>query len=205
MLVKDTEALKRDARQKKREQQASIIQEWARRQLTAAQALLTEDNITNPESRMGHPLTHQEFEARLKKLCPRLVFRDHPRLDMRCVYLLEDGGKLKFLSAYSRGIIPEYSIMSTRKVKIPTLFVYKHHIDKDEAEAVRHGEKPPWEIEVERPWEEIVRGWRTVLILLVLKGVLSIHQVESEFGTGTKDSWAIRLGKRKGRLHWEET
>lgn len=115
-------------------------------------------------------------------------------------------------------LIPEYSILEEcvdqvidpkvamggfrlNRYDLPRHEIIPHEFDKDgnltrEGDVIFDPTDPqPGMVEFRRPWRERVRGYRTVLVLLVAMEVCSITDVERVFGPGTSREWAAKTGK----------
>jgi len=145
-------------------------------------------SIANPERQAGQRLTSTEFMRRLRLLNPLLVMDPHPNRhyplhkDKSIISLLLPDGKKEFLLACEGDYMPEWSVMSTTSVKAPV-----------------HKPQGPW-APVRIPYREVKRGWRTVLIRLLQKGLVTLDAVEKEFGSGNRASWAALTGKSRQTL-----
>ena len=137
--------------------------------------------VTNPFHQHGRALKADVFMSKLRKLNPNLVLEPHPNrhlplhADKACLYLLVGDQKV-FLMACEGTIMPEWSVMETREVK-------------DMFGGVR-----------KVPGREISRGWRTILIRLLQKGLVTLEAVEREFGAGDRQSWKVLTAKGPGTL-----
>lgn len=170
-----------------------------------AKKVLVEDGDVDPtdaEAQMGRPYFHTEFESKLIPYLPQNVFfMDHPTKDnIRAVMRVVDG-KLETICAYDKGVMPERSIWKTRTSWIPNrqqTHFNRKDLPKHEITAAGvewEGERPGWKKIVEL-WGEQKRGWRTPLVRLVQKGILSVAQVENLFGSADTIQWANATGKR---------
>ncbi len=138
-------------------------------------------NVTNLERQSGHALSANAFMEKLRKLNPDLVLEPHPNrhlplhADKACLYLVLGGQKV-FLMACEGTVMPEWSVMEVQEVR--DLWGRKHQV----------------------PGREIKRGWRTILIRLLQKGLLTLEAVEREFGSGDRASWKVLTAKGPGTL-----
>ncbi len=174
-------------------------------------AVYLNDATDNPsiwERQLGHPYTSVDFEARLRKLNPNLIFEHHPyKPDKKCLYHVNRLGK-HFICAYENGYAPEHSVMRTRTEEVWT--GQTHIIKKD----LPKGEFVPgkgfiWDSrvtpgfkEVEVPWGEAIRGWRTVLIKLVGNLIVTVSEVERVFGADDTAEWKKHTGKGVTSIPW---
>ncbi len=172
------------------------------REETANAVLLVDNDLSpaNAARQLGRTFTHEEFDRRLQAMDRRLHTEAHPtNKTKRCLYVLDRRGKT-FICAYESGIMPEHSIFS---VKTKEVWDGKtHHINKKDLPKcditpegiVWHGPTPGME-HVDVPWNEIRRGWRTVLVRLVEERLATPTQVESAFGSDNRPEWRKHLGK----------
>jgi hypothetical protein len=55
----------------------------------------------------------------------------------------------------------------------------------------------PYMQKVARVGRELVRGWRTVLALLVRQGLIRVVDVERLVGAADRQTWAVKIGRRR--------
>jgi len=142
--------------------------------------------VTDPERQKGHGLTGTEFMRRLRKVNSNIVMEPHPNrelplhADKACLYLLMPDGTKAFLMAVENSFMPEWSLMEMKTVRVGRVESF-------------------WR-EQKIPGRELKRGWRTVLLRLLHMKLVTITDVEREFGLSTRESWNVLAGKRTGRL-----
>lgn len=143
----------------------------------------------------------------------RLLLRQ-PNGDLEYIMVYESG---RDENGHAK-LIPEYSIIDEvedqvldpkvhtggfrlNRYDLPRHEVIPHEFDS-QGNLTREGDvifdptdPQPGMINFKRPWREKVRGYRTVLVLLVTMGVCTITDVERIFGPGTSREWAAKLGK----------
>lgn len=203
-------------RDKAEEQLAGMIS-WAKTEEANNIYVSNEENIAyvTAEMQLGTPMMYTEFERLLKRLpCgPHLVFKEHSLRPFRAVYYMTPMGKLDYISAYGRTVLPEFSTMSLKSETVRNFNV--RHIDRKDMPAMRFNPalgriggyeqvnpndlRPGWE-NVNKFWGEnaddpMSRGYRTVLTRLVPK-YATPAEIESIFGASNKRSWAVGMGKQ---------
>ena len=198
---------------------------------------IQENDIANLEKQSGQRLSIVDFESRVQKLCPSILFRTNPLTDdqarllnlqpgattRRMLQVMPDG-KMKDLAGFqNQAMLPEFTVVLVRQKRVPVdTGSYKHiraadgswvkipYVDgKDipkytETKAEdgsrkfvfdkSEGPGPGFEM-----WNEpagTLVGWRSLLARLVGYHLLTPDQVEREFGTSSRASWAVRMGKR---------
>lgn len=170
---------------------------------------------------IGKPLTHQEFEAKLKKLNPSVQFM-FVTGSLFCPHkkLVLNGRELDG-TIYPIGTISERSIWRIEEEETPDdlydpNFKVPHVSEFGAAEwCPIEGYEALWEPEgrgigrwkktdetlrpgwTKRPkrWGEKRRGWRTILIRGVLMHLWTPWQVETEFSVAQTPEWRRYLGK----------
>jgi len=143
-------------------------------------------SVANAERQAGNSLTTTKFAAKLRRVNPDLVLEPHPNrktqpwnADKSCIYLSLPGKK-EFLIVCEADWMPEWSVMDTKELRRPEA-------------------KTAWK-SVRVPYHEVKRGWRTVLVRLIQKGIISLDAAEREFGAGERETWKILTGKGQGVL-----
>jgi hypothetical protein len=106
------------------------------------------------EARIGRIMHHSEFVTRLKKIGVRCALRDHPQHD-----------KLTLLIQRNNDVLKPYEVGCWIKNGFAPEFSVMGFDD--------HGV----------PLAERYRGWRTAILQLILKQVLSEEQAHKEFGS----------------------
>jgi hypothetical protein len=76
--------------------------------------------LKNAETRIGKPMTHAELIQRVGKLTHNRVWAEDSRNDEKVCgfYTVHDGGK-KFLCAFDKGPLPEFSFIFTDAADLP--------------------------------------------------------------------------------------
>jgi hypothetical protein len=216
MLVRDEQALDRLAQEAMVEKYMDDLKAYYARTHSQAVWIDTPDDPTNADRAARGCLT-EEFEKRLLKLNKNLQFKTLPlKPDKRVCYVWRLG-KAIALCVYENPWIPEFSLRA-RETEIefnPTPFfnpdnrnasgqqavmhinrkdMPKSEWDPEKGETIFHG-LLPGEEEVELPWREVKRGWRTVLLYLLAAGELFLGDVEREFGSADTRGWRVATGR----------
>lgn len=180
-----------------------------------AQATLIDDkelSPTNTERQFGSSRTVESLEALLLKLNPSFQFEDVPR-DLAHLYQKPLFKRLKFneetLTLYHNDLSPEYSIFNTKEEEVYDPSV--NHLDRKdltpdmyELRADENGNleyffdptkaRPGFKL-IKKPWNELYRGWRTVLVRLLKSGHVKLPDVQRLVGDADRPSWASHTGK----------
>lgn len=186
------------------------LKQWIAEQ-NAAQVYIddADSDPTLVHRQIGKPMSPKELEMKLSKLCPNLVYKflpdpnkplETPR--MKAIYQLFPDGHEERIMLYHNAPMPEHSIMSRGTEDVPDMTVTK--IDrKDLPKSEFNGKemvfdesapKPGFK-RVTKPARELFRGWRTILLRLVMDGFLTVSQAEGEFGADNRREWAGKTGK----------
>jgi hypothetical protein len=207
MLVKDEALIEKHVQAAAYEAEHDRILNAAEAEMRLATYIEEGDDITNLVHQLGNPLAPEEFEKRLAKLAPALKFEVHPTNNTkRCAYLLDQRGKY-CVAVYENSIMPEHSWFSCKTEFVRDMEVTcierselpKHEIvtdaDGNPDVVFEPGVAGPGLRKVVRPHKEILRGWRTALIKVLLERVASLDAIEREFGSANRASWAGHTGK----------
>jgi len=128
--------------------------------------------LSNVERQTGKYLSTTRFMSKLRKLNKSLVAVDTVDPKTALLYLDIPGNKrLKLMPMENSMRVPEWSIMSTKKQ-------FDLALGRD----------------VDVPWNEETRGWRTVLLRLIRLGIITKEATEREFGVGQRASWRNLTG-----------
>jgi hypothetical protein len=211
--VRDEQNIRLDKWRKEVERQKQQNIAWAKEQ--EADCIFVEDEYISPanaEKQLGKVLNTIDFENKLKLLCSKLTFRFNPfNPQMKALYI-QKLGEPEYLCAYHAGFMPEHSIVKTKtemvwdpeqtKKPLKRSDLPKHEFVPGKGIVFEPGAPRPGWKKIKKPAGELKRGWRTVLIKLVLEGILTPNQVERTFGEPTsafgKRAWAYRTGKKTG-------
>ncbi len=222
--VFDSAALSRQTQVLALEKQRDQARQYAEQIL--AQGRMLGPDATKLEAQLGRQLTHEEFERRAKKLVRSLWITQHPtNAAMRIMYLLRPDGKKDYISAYEKGLMPEYSLFEevveevhdpaylgprakvTSRKDLPKIVDFHLEVETDR-NSPNYGDvrgpgfvfddsQPrPGMIRRKIPGRELRRGWRTVAARLVWpKQLTSPELLEREFSAGERDSWTSAMGR----------
>lgn len=220
MLVKDEQKSKEHAVVAAREAYRDKLEGWVKEQLKHAVYVRDNDHSpTNLVRQMGRSMSATQVETLLKKLCPRLHFLENPNnLTKKAMYEQFPDGSLKLIMSYESGTIPEFSVMQPVLYETvdPGVFdpkhvtarydLTKHEIRPHEFDeqgnlkrlgGVEFDDTVPL-LGMKReiiPWREAIRGWRTMLTILVHSGHITIPDIQRIFGDSSRREWAIKIGK----------
>lgn len=188
MLIKDEEVLERHLQLDPIEAHRAQVNTYVAKQLETAEYLGDpEKDPTVFDRQKGEELTYEVFEAKLKKCNSGLQFLTFPLNPHKRVCFRVEAGEPTPLCVYDigPGPMPEYSVLERRPEETYDLSIKtikKEDFDKDGNWA---GKKI-----IYRTGKELRRGWRTVLLYLLKENALTLSQVESTFGHGTRKAWA---------------
>lgn len=180
-----------------------------------AHVTLIEDDILNPTDslkQLGRYYTSADFEKRILSLLPsNCAVIDNPyRPGFRAIIRPTHDG-FETLCPYEGGILPEHSVMQCKTVEVPDpdFISRKKTLDRKDLPKYEwsneHGFifddtvcRPGFKRE-KQLGRELQRGWRTVLIRLIKKGLLTVDQAERTFGTSNTATWSQNArGKFEG-------
>lgn len=199
-----------------REREAQRLRDWVSQQYSYTLYLDNNDlSPANAERQMGRAMTSADLEVRLKKLVPNLHFERNPaNATKKAVYLIHPSGKKEFICAYENGFMPEHSVMRTKEEDLPDPSYpapgIMHHVERKDlprhefvpGEGYKFDGVQPGFKRLRMVWGEAKRGWRTVLIKLVLRGLTTPAAVEAIFGSDDRPEWAGHMGKRPVTTPW---
>lgn len=220
MLIKDSTVIERQAARVPVETQRERTRLWCLDQL--AQQRLIEDAITNPtnlQKQWGNALSpwqffgnsgagRVDFPGLLAHIDRNLIVeRDTTKPGILQLYYVVPERK-KHITPFYEGILPEFSLFNTKIEDIPDPYcdsVDTRDFPKAEFKDWKTGwqfderdVRPGW-IRVKKPWNEIRRGWRTILAYLVREGFSTPDKVERLVGDANNASWMIHMGRDRGR------
>lgn len=189
MIINDTEALEKARRRKAQDEGREKFFKIAEHEVKDQ---IHTDRMTNVQERLGHAMFPAELERRLAKLNPNLAFEVIPHnVTHRRISIIDGRGKTP-LTVFPNSLIPERSIMSYKEVEAPDPEIT--HLDRKDMPRHEGELRPGWR-KVQIPWREMKRGWRTVLLRLMEEKVLTLTQVENEFGADQTPEWSQHTGK----------
>lgn len=175
------------------------------------------------DKQLGRGMSVEEFELRLTKLNPRLKFIVMPlKKSKKAIYTLGPDGGATFILAYENGFMPERSIHEEVIELVPdysigmpgTPAIQRADVEKQatwipSANAPLGGEYHFEDKTAGLGWKKITRlgaektrGWRTVLIKLMISGYLTLGQIEREFGADNTAEWQGHTGKASIVTPW---
>ncbi len=120
MLVKDEAKLGQHAAMRRRENQRQQIAEWVDRQEEQAQFVDSPDiGALDTMKKMGKIMMVPEFEARLKRMLPNIVFVGKPGFPGRKAKYPTPGGEWVDLGSYHADWLPERTIREPIEQFVP--------------------------------------------------------------------------------------
>ena len=211
MLIVDSANAPRLVAGNKREKHDAQIQKWVEDQTETAKYLNDpNDNPTILARQLGRMMTSDELEKKLKKMDPNLHFEwNQFNSSKKMMYHIRPGVGKYSVCPYEAGPMPEHSVLK-QKVEMVRDFsvgmVGKPALDRKDLPKYEWvpgqgyvfdstATLPGWK-KVTLPWGEHKRGWRTVLIRLVERGIFTPPQIESVFGADDTPNWAKHMGKQ---------
>src|SRR5690348_7543651 len=171
---------------------------------------------SNAERQMGRPLTSQEMERRLRPVLPsNIAFIDHPyNPDIRAVVRSKNINEYETICPYHRGVQPEHSIMQVKEIEIPDVDVLARRKSISGRDMPKSEYVPgvgfvfdptvtrPGYVRVKQLGHEVRRGWRSVLIKLIMQGLLTITDAERLFGTDNNAAWQQHVKGVNNDIPW---
>jgi hypothetical protein len=172
-------------------------------------------DYSNIMQQMGQPMSASEVERRLQRINANLRFETNWRdaTKKACYYL--QGDTKEFICAYENGTMPEHSIMRVVEEEIPDpdFFLGRTPIERDKLPAHEKVEDPdsPLGFSYEfdptskrqgfkyqlKGFGEDRRGWRTLLLRLIVRKLITVEQAERMFSPDFRPEWAVHTGKRR--------
>ena len=214
MLVKDSEAIEKAKKQAELEAYRERVDNWARLEAANCQFLLDErTDCTNIPSRLGSPMTHEALERQIKRIVPRMQFLYGPLSEIKGtkkMVLPDENGVEIWSCVYNTGLLPERSIRArvTKEVmdiggpKFSRKDLPKYEFVPGEGYKWDASVAAPGFKRVELPSHEIRRGWRTVLLMMIVGGVASLEAVERVFRADNTPSWQQHTGRKNHGIPW---
>jgi hypothetical protein len=193
------------AEDKKREAKEKRIS-WIKEQ--AASCMIPENSAVGDfAARMGTAMSHRELERRLKRLNPSLVFENIKGNSRAKRLSIQRPDGIHRLFAYSTGHLPERSVARVVIEETPDpTYLQGRVMERSELPAHEKKEdgslefdpdaKRPGYIYTEKNMGEKIRGWRTVLLLLIVNDIFTVEEIEREFGASNTAEWALHTKKR---------
>lgn len=171
-------------------------------------------NPTNSVKQLGRTMSSTELENRLRTILPSSVtFIDNPYLqDKKAVVRILNRYDINFgtyetICPYERGIMPEHSVLQLNEVEVPDaqIIARKKMLDRKDlgkyeyvsGEGFRFNNPvTPGFVKTKQLGREIKRGWRTVLIKLIMAKIITVDEAERLFGQDATTSWAYHTGRK---------
>lgn len=176
-----------------------------------------EDRLLDPSNnikQLGQPMTSADLEIRLRKIVPsNVVFIAHPFNRTKRAAVRIRAGQTETLVPYESGYMPEHSVLQLVEKEVPDIDVLsrKRSITRADLPAYeyKNGEfvfdesKPrPGFTKVKSLGREVTRGWRTILIRLILQNIITLADAEKWFGADNSPGWAQNLKHNQGYVPW---
>ncbi len=218
MLIKDTPQQERagylDQISYKDYQDARFVREALDREVFVDKIVGSKGDL---EAQLGRSLDANIFEQKLQTILPSNVVIFHNPENSNSRGILQLNPK-RLIAAYKGGLMPEFSQMRVveedvfvggdgfkfsakdmpkmEKVDDPTSPVGYSFAPADGQKAL-----PGWERR-KKFWNEETRGWRTVLVMLVIHGIISGETAERVFGRPNTAEWKGHLGHGERTTRW---
>lgn len=217
--------------------EASLQRQWAEEELerqrqiqyNAVRAIQREANYVeehdyaNMERQAGRKLSAEDFERRVKKLNPNLMFDMRDLTEHECGFLCcPKGSRLKALR-WVRGderqlldryvdapMLNEFDTIIMRPKIITKVSVERDGPDNMITDLPKYRVEKNWDGTPKVVFDGInniqeiihepcgvVKGWRARLAVAIIAGALTLDEVEREFDSADKDTWAAKTGKQK--------
>lgn len=130
-------------------------------------------SIANPERQKGTMKSYHFLEKELREIDPniRILEMEGNLTKARVMYGTRQ-------VCVTERLMPEYSVWTEKAKEVPIIYDGTISLDAPATE------------EVAIPWNEDVRGWRTVLLRLVTLGYVPLAKIEKKFGKPERASWA---------------
>lgn len=179
-------------------------------------AIYIKDKLINPTDsikQLGRPLHSDMVERMLATVLPSSVafienkYKPGFRAAVRVMRRFDDRhGSFETIVPYEFGIMPEHSTYQlveeelpdpdvlSRKKSISRKDLGKFEYKKGEGFEFEEGGRAGF-IKNQKLGHTIKRGWRTVLMRLVISGFLSVADAERLFGTSNNPTWQQYTGK----------
>ena len=165
---------------------------------------------TNILHRMGKALPATELKTKLESLSHYVKVERHPeKAHMLVVYIVRSSSKT-YVSAFEDGMVPERTLIDTKTVtdvdpaslrpdwkpgKFDAPLVDRNGIIQIDENAMR-----PGLTQYTIPWHIQKMGYRTILLRLLEKGVVTMAKVEETFGNDNTPEWAAKTGAQDKNL-----
>ena len=175
---------------------------------------------TNSTKQLGNYMESSLFEKKLVTILPpSCFFLDNPwksgfRAVVRRASISTWYVDYETLCPYERGILPEHSVMQLVEKEIPDPDVIsrrksisrkdlgRFEFKKGEGYVFDERDVRPGYKKIKQLGREVKRGWRTILLKLVIANVITLTDAERVFGAPDDMRWAAQVGKQKLLLPW---
>jgi hypothetical protein len=219
--VFDSASLARQAKQKLLEAERQRHKDIVLSTLTEGR-IIRENDYDSYEKQAGYRFITSVFEDRLRKLVPTLTFKLKPMPEfmaremslpidqkMRSVWYPTPAGGELYCGAYLYPIVQEFDLIIAKKIVVPVIDPATGFLERkiedipdptkyDMSEAVFEGEGLA--LTSGEQWtyapDNRIPGWRSVLLWLIQRGLATPTQVEREFLTADRASWATKMGRQ---------
>jgi hypothetical protein len=187
--------------------------------MTTAEVTNFDASPTNPMRQWGNGMPTATFEMRLIPLMPPFckIFPHPTNETKRCLYITMPDGTLEHITTWEAMFMPEFSVCYEHVEDVPDMTV-----GVSDATAISRADLPPhtWDAElgefvfdtthqplagmkrVKTVGGEAIRGWRSVLQILVAYTIITPAQAELAFGAADRKEWAHSMGKQKTPTPW---
>lgn len=145
-------------------------------------------DITDLDLQKGSSLFASEFCKKLKPLMPEMTWQVHPTKSDKLIIL--NRGELAVIGDYPW--MPEWSVFEESYETLPARS--PEFMETKEGYNVEYFHPGiPTMKKVAVGYFEVNRGWRTVLMRLILNKHVNLVATEKVFGRGNRASWAVTL------------
>lgn len=219
MIIRDQERIALENARKEQDRQRQEALNYASN--IYARGIALDDSPVNAERQMGKMMTPAELEVILKKINSNFHFEFLSNGKKRLSLILPSGEKTT-VCVYEGTPMPEYSIFSFKEnetldmslISNPNIKLSRKDFpeskwggleyDPDTGDVRGKGwvtdesATKPGYVKEKILWNEVTRGWRTVLARIVAAGYANPAEVERHVDSANRASWARILGKQEG-------
>ena len=150
------------------------------------------EDPTNEERQVGQRLSTEAFIKRLKSILPNIHWMINPHYSDKFGLFTGWGIEARQIASGEYPWMPEWSVLEATHELLPTTSPetvltkegYRREIFRPGIPTMR---------EVPSGLKEVKRGWRTILMRLILDKFITLEQAEQKFGSGNRASWASTL------------
>ncbi len=181
-----------------------------------------EHDYANMEKQAGRKMSSEEFERRVKKLNQNLLFDMRPLSDHECEFLCAPHGSHLKALRWDRGnerqlldryvdmpMLNEFDTIILRPKVITKVSVQRDGPDNMITDLPAYKVEKNWDgtpkvifdginniQEIVHEPCGVLKGWRARLAVAIIAGALTLDEVEREFDSADKDTWALKTGKQ---------